>query len=236
MSRNPVRRSEFREVLYDKRRWTLLKGLRLGAIKTMEVLERANLYAIAHGSVARGDVSSKSDVDIFILDPPSSFKIETVLERAGVTVSRRFLIQPTPYYAIKAYLEVNEKQSISFPLVKMHRVEREFYQFGGEATLGLLVGKARVMGVDKRLMLIEPTEDGHFENSIVGRESETAKLLGISRETVLDRVHAMLRRNESGRTGLFVERVVPLGETFEMALKRLAERKPEVRRRLKLHD
>lgn len=236
VSESPAKRSEFREVSYSRRRWTLLKGLRLEAIKIMEILENASLSATTHGSIARGDVSSKSDVDIFIPNPTSSFMVETILERAGISVSRRYLIQATPYYAVKAYLEINEKQSISFPLVKMHRVEREFYGFGGEITLEALNREARVIGVDKRLMLIEPTMDGHSERSIVGREIETAKLLGVSQETVLDRVRAMLRRNELGRTGVFMEKVVPRGETFEMALKRLAERRPEVRRRLKVRD
>ena len=47
-----------------------------------------------------------------------------------------------------------------------------------------------MVGVDKRLMLIEPTEKGHVESSIIGKEEYVAKLLGISAETVLDRVHA----------------------------------------------
>jgi predicted nucleotidyltransferase len=50
--------------------------------------------------------------------------------------------------------------------------------------------------------------------------------LKISLETVLDRVHALLRRDEVGRTGVFLERELAEGETFELALKKLAERKP----------
>jgi len=52
-------------------------------------------------------------------------------------------------------------------------------------------------------------------------------------ETVLDRVHALLRRDEVGRTGVFLERELAEGETFEMALKKLAKENPAVRRRLK---
>ena len=83
-------------------------------------------------------------------------------------------------------------------------------------------------------MLIEPTVKGHIESSIIGREEQTAKLLGLSAETVLDRVHALLRRDEIGRTGLFVERELTPDETFEMVLKKLCETKPEVRRRMKI--
>ena len=61
-----------------------------------------------------------------------------------------------------------------------------------------------------------------------------AKLLSISVETVLDRVHALLRRDKVGRTGVFVERELNSDETFEMVLKQLADENPAVRRRLKL--
>ena len=94
----------------------------------------------------------------------------------------------------------------------------------------------RVAGVDKRLMLIEPTDKGHIESGIVGREEETAKLLGISLETVLDRMHALLRRDKIGRTGVFIKRELAPDETFEQVLKKLAETKPEVRRRLKFSE
>ena len=85
-------------------------------------------------------------------------------------------------------------------------------------------------------MLIVPTEKGHVESSIIGREEEAASLIGTSPEIVLDRVRALLRRDKIGRTGVFVEREVTYEETFEMTLKRLAETKPEVRRRLKFYE
>jgi len=49
----------------------------------------------------------------------------------------------------------------------------------------------------------------------------------------LDRTHALLRRDEVGRTGVFIEKELSSGETFEMALKRLADQNPAVRRRMK---
>jgi predicted nucleotidyltransferase len=72
-----------------------------------------------------------------------------------------------------------------------------------------------------------------MESSIIDREEQTAKILGISAETVLDRVHALLRREEVGRTGVFIKKELATDETFEMALKRLADENPAVRRRLK---
>jgi len=224
------------EIYYDRKHWQHLSRLRSKAFELMEVLERANISVVTHGSVARGDVNASSDIDIFLPAPSSSFSIELVLERAGLRPKRRSLIQATPYYAVKGYIEVDEGQVVSFPLMRMRRVEREFYRYGGEITLEMLRMNKRVVGVDKRLMLIEPTEKGHTESAIVGEEEETARVLHVSTETVLDRVHALLRREKIGRTGVFIERVLPQDETFEGALKKLVESRPEVKRRLRSHD
>jgi hypothetical protein len=233
MTKKPERRLEYREVVYDVERWNLLKGFRQKTIGIIEGLEIFHLEAIVHGSIARGDVNRKSDIDVFIPSQPSSFLVETALEKAGISINRRLIVQATPTYAMKAYIEIDENTSASFPLMKMRKVEREFYKFGGEVTLENLREGVRICGVDKRLMLIEPTKKGHRESTIIGREEQAAKLLGISVETVLDRVHALLRRDEVGRTGVFIEKELSSSETFEMALKRLADHNPAVRRRLK---
>lgn len=115
----------------------------------------------------------------------------------------------------------------------MRRVEREFYKFGGEINFNQLRAATRVAGVDKRLMLIEPTEKGHMESNIVGREELAAKILGVSAETVRDRVRALLKRDEVGRTGVFIKKELASDETFEMVLKKLADENPAVRRRMK---
>jgi predicted nucleotidyltransferase len=60
-----------------------------------------------------------------------------------------------------------------------------------------------------------------------------AKRLGVSAETVLDRVHALLKRDEVGRTGVFIKRELAPDETFEMVMKKLADENPAVRRRMK---
>ena len=236
MAKKPVRHAERLEVHYDKQRWHQLKTLRFQAAGIMEVLEGANIVTITHGSIARGDVTAKSDIDVFLPNPPSSFMIEATLENAGLPISRRLIVQATPFYAVKGYIEIDRQQTVSFPLAKMRKVERDFYLFGGEITHTMLKENRRVAGVNKRLMLIEPTDRGHVESSIVGREEEVAKLLGAPLETVFDRVHALLRRDDVGRTGVFIEKELAPEETFEMALKRLAETKPEVRRRLRLYE
>jgi predicted nucleotidyltransferase len=233
MAAKPLRRLEFKEVIYSHEHWVLLNRVRAKAMHIMETLENFNIKAITHGSIVRGDVTEKSDVDVFIPEPPSSFLIETALQKASLPISRRLVIQATPAYAMKGYIEIDERTSVSFPLMNMRRIEREFYKFSGEASLEDLKRGLRFPGVDKRLMLVEPLEKGHRESSILGYENHVAKLLGISLETVLDRVHALLRRDDVGRTGVFIERELGEGETFEQVLEKLARENPAVRRRLK---
>jgi hypothetical protein len=233
MAKKPLGHQEYEEVVYTAEHWALLERLREEAIRIMGVLENSHLEAVTHGSIARGDVNRKSDIDIFIPRQVSSFVAETALEKAGINVNRRLVVQATPTYAMKAYLEIDENATVSFPLMKMRRVEREFYRFGGEASVKSLREDLRVPGVDKRLMLIEPNIDGHKESEIIGREDQVAKILDISVETVLDRVHTLLRRDEVGRTGVFIEKELSKDETFELKLKKLADKNPEVRRRLK---
>lgn len=236
LAKKPVLRAERIHVVYDEKRWKLLQKLRRKAAKIMHVLESSSLHCIVHGSIARGDVTAKSDVDIFIPNPPSSFMVETALEKAGIPINRRIIVQATPSYAVKAYIEVEEKVSVSFPLVKLRPLEREFYKFGGEINLQMLKENRRVPGVDKRLMLIEPTEDGHVESSVIGREEHVAKLLKLSTDIVLDRVHALTRRDKVGRTGVFLERELAPEENFEAVLKRLADKNPAIRRRIRFSE
>src|SRR4030065_1114884 len=174
MAAKPEKQSEFKEVTYSPAHWNLLKEYREKGTKMLVALESSHIQAIVHGSIARGDVTPKSDVDVFIPEPPSSFLVETALEKAGLTFNSRYVVQATPNYAMKAHIEIDEKTTVSFPLMCMRKVEREFYRFGGEMSLSRLEQNLRVAGVDKRLMLIEPTPNGVIETSIMGSEEQTA--------------------------------------------------------------
>ena len=189
---------------------------------------------MVHGSLVRGDAKKTSDIDIVIMEPPSSFIVETAIERAHLPIKSRFLVQATPNYAMKAHIEISMNTSISFPLMHMRKVEREFYTFGGKLNLNQLKEGIRIAGVDKRLMLIEPLPKGHTERSIVGYEKSVAKQLGISTETILDRTHTLKKRDKIGRTGVFIKKELNFDETFEMILKRLADENPAVRRRMRI--
>src|SRR3990170_2036888 len=231
LATKPTRRVDYKEVIYSSARWKLLEEIREKATRIMTALEGFRLRTLVYGSIARGDVNKNSDIDVFIAEPPSSFLVETALERTQLPVNTRLLVQATPNYAMKAYIEIDAKTSVSFPLMRMRRVEHEFYKFGGEININQLKAGIRMEGVDKRLLLIEPTENGHVESSIIGREESVAKRLGVSAETVLDRVHALLKRDEVGRTGVFIKKQIASDETFEMALKKIADKNPAVRRR-----
>jgi predicted nucleotidyltransferase len=235
MSLKPRRSDAYHEIVYDANHWQTLQDLRGKASLLMSALERFHLPAVVHGSVARGDIKPESDVDVFITGGvQNSFLVETALEQAGLKVNRRFIVQATPAYAMKAHIELgDEVSSVSFPLMDLRRVEREFYLFGGETTLTQLNTGLRIAGIDKRLMLIEPNLKGHTESSIIGKETFAAKTLGISVETVMNRVRALTKRDLVGRTGVFLKKELAPQETFELALKRLSDFNPAVRRRTK---
>ena len=233
MAKKPLPRAERIEVAYDEKHWSLLEILRAEAKTIMEALEERHMFSVVHGSIARGDVTRKSDIDVFVPQILSSFAIETALEKAGFHIASRVLVQATPTYLVKGYVEIGEKRTVSFPLSNMKKTEREFYAFSGEADLGMLRNNLRVLGVDKRLMLIEPTPYGQIESHVVGREEQVASLLKVSVDTVLDRSRALMRRDKVGRTGRFIEKELLPNETFESALKKLTDEKPEVRRRLR---
>ena len=88
-------------------------------------------------------------------------------------------------------------------------------------------------GCTKRLTLIQPTDDGHVESPIVGRESEVARLLSVSSDIVRERIRVLTRRDTIGRTGVFLKLAVPEGASFEEVLKSEAESNPALRRTLR---
>jgi predicted nucleotidyltransferase len=220
------------EVSYGEERWALLRSLRGEASALMRPLVAAHIDCLAYGSLARGDVKSTSDVDIFIPSPPTPELIEAALERAGIRASEREIIQATPGYAAKGYLYTAERRGYSFPLVPLLPAERDFYTFAGSVDLNQLEADARVPGVDKRLMLIEPTPRGHVESSVAGREGEVARLLGVDARIVMERVRTLERRRAVGRTGVYLKHILEPDEGFGEALHRLSLRRPAVRKRL----
>ena len=230
-----ARRIEYQEVVYDEHRWSILRKKRNIAKRIMHALKSMGLYSIIHGSIARGDVDENSDVDVFIPHPVPSYRVELALEMAGFKPYKKFIVQATPHHTPKAYIALDEKelQMVSFPLAKLTPREQEFYKFGGMIDLEGVENNVRVPGVDKRLILIEPTPRGHKESPVIGRESEVARIVGVSIDIVLERVRVLSRRDEIGRTGVFVYYELVDDESFEEALSKLAKENPFLRRVLR---
>jgi predicted nucleotidyltransferase len=211
----------------------LLKKLREEAEEMMALLVRAHIEAIAYGSLARGDVSQSSDIDIFIPKPPSPTFIQAILEREGVRINHRLIVQATPTYAAKAYLNIEEKKGYSFSLVELNQNEIEFYKFAGRVNLSQVQKGERVTGVNKDLQLIEPTSFGHKQSSIQGREGVVAKKLGVDVRIVLERVRTLERRGKVGRTGVFIKRELADHEEVSTVFRELSRTNPAIRRRLR---
>ncbi len=106
---------------------------------------------------------------------------------------------------------------------------------GGAIDIWGVKTKERVPGVNKKLILIIPTDRGHIEREVVGREPEVAKILGVSIDIVTERVHVLTRRDSIGRTGgIYLNEEVPDWMSFEEALKIIADRDPpNVRRKVR---
>lgn len=219
-------------VVYTQRQWKLLRELRDRAIEVMDALEKNGINCIVHGSIARGDVNEKSDIDLFIPYQIPSFKLELIL-KDNFGISGREIIQATSWHLIKGCISLDEKTTVTFPLVRPERNEIEFYYFGGALDLAGLKRDKRTMGVDKRLVLIVPTSKGHRESSILGKEAEVAKILDISLDTVKERIQVLMRRDKVGRTGIYLKRTLGKEEHFEQVLKILADRNADIKRRMK---
>ncbi|MEM3421811.1 MAG: nucleotidyltransferase domain-containing protein [Candidatus Hadarchaeum sp.] len=229
----PVRVADVREIIYDEKRWKILDEKRKRALELMLPLETSGFSPIVHGSVARGDVDKNSDVDVVIPYEVPSFKLELALLKAGLTPTKREIVMATPWQLPKAHLYLEDDRSVTFPLVKPRQTELEFYWFGGAAGIDELRKKIRVLGVDKRLMLIEPTEKGHLESQVIGNESTVAKKLGVSLEIVRERVQVLTRRAELGHTGIFIRRELAPGENFEGVFRELMRKNPDMKIGLK---
>jgi len=222
------------EVIYDAVQWTLLHDLWGKAVKVMDALAARRLSSAVYGSVARGDVNKKSDVDVIIPDVASSHAVELALQLGGFQLYSRRIAQATPGHTPKAhiFLDAVEETCVTFPLASLRALEREFYRFGGFQQVDGVKAGQRVPGCDKRLMLIQPTPMGHVETPIVGREREVARIVGVSVAIVGERIRVLTRREQVGRTGIVLSRELEEDEVFEEALKQVADVNPIVRRRL----
>ncbi len=221
----PSRTSDKVLVTYPTSHWTRLDSLRDRAVHVINALTGWSQTALTHGSVARGDVDDKSDVDVLIPSNVNTQIVEAALENAGFTIFSREIAQATPSHSPKAHIQLDVEQttSVTVPLTP----------FRSKVALPELKDKIRSPGCTKRLVLIEPTPEGHFESPVVGRESEVARLLGVSVAIVMERVRVLTRRDTVGRTGMYLRIPVRDGESFDEVLQTRVDSDPALRRTLR---
>ena len=231
----PSRSSDKVSVTYSTSQWARLESLRDRAVKVINALAGWSQTALTHGSVARGDVDDKSDVDVLIPFSINTQLVEAALENAGFTIFSKEIAQATPSHSPKAHLQLDPEQttSVTVPLTPFRSLELEFYAFGGKITLPELRANIRTPGSTKTLILIEPTPEGHYESPVIGRESEVAKLIGVSVAIVKERVRVLTRRDTIGRTGMYLRIPVQDGESFEEVLQTRIDSDPALRRTLR---
>ncbi|MHA1263670.1 MAG: nucleotidyltransferase domain-containing protein [Candidatus Helarchaeota archaeon] len=223
------------EVEYNQEHWLHFKELRNITYQVMQALRKFS--PIVHGSVARGDITVKSDIDIIISYQVKEFQVNYGMESIGYKPIERWIVQATPLSALKGVIIYSStpELSITLPLIPFYPREQEFYTFGGALTYKDLSEDRlkRVPGVTKQLLFIEPTEKGHKAYRInLENASQFAKLLSIKVDTIYERIRVLERRDEKGRTGIFKKRLLKPEESFGGVLKELSESDPATRRRI----
>ena len=227
MPREKIHQNKEREFhQYSQTELSILGRLRSRAEIILDKMIRSNIHGIIHGSVARGDVSSTSDVDIHIPYLLPSFRLDIIEDYQNST---KHILMGTPNSTIKGLIEIRPQISITFPLTKTKEREEEFYKFSGRISLNELRVNKRVPGVTKQLVLIEPMKEGYWVSSVLTNKSRSLRVLQISQRILDERIRVLNRRNEIGRTGLYLDYILSPEENFEQALHKLESRNPVVR-------
>ena len=232
MTKRPEVLHDSREVSYEESQWNTLRRLRKRTLEVMSQIETTGAKPYVHGSVARGDVTSSSDIDIIIPQVVSSYRVELALG----TPLHRELVQATPSMVLKGHIHLEGDVVVSFPMFKLMSREEEFYKWGGRLDSAALESETRVPGVDKRLILIEPTPDGHIESGVIGQEYSVVKKLDVSIDIARERVRVLTRRDTVGRTGVYQTHPLKDSESFEEVTKRLQDSDPALRRTLERRE
>ncbi|MFX0084917.1 MAG: nucleotidyltransferase domain-containing protein [Candidatus Hodarchaeota archaeon] len=212
---------------YTEEEKQILSELRERALEILHTLENNSIHAFVHGSIARGDISQTSDIDIYIPIKVPSYQIDLVDEFAKAD---RQIIMGTPNSVIKAVLTKHDGVSISFPLSQPKERESEFYKFSGLLYLEDLLQERRIAGVNKKLLLIEPEGEGYWKSSVHANRKRTIEILGLSQRIIDERIRVLERRDIIGRTGMFLDYNLHPNENFDQALKKISDRNVIVRR------
>ena len=221
---------------FDEEWRLLINHLRNRAVEVLECLKRAGLNgAGAFGSVARGDVTKKSDVDIHVPYHVSSYQVEAfLLEKFSFL--KKEIVQASPNYIPKGIWYLDNGTSVSIPLLPPNQRELEFYKMAGFVTMEDIKKDLFVLGVDKQLTLIEPdpqvSPKGYWKSSILPNLHVVARKLGVSLYILEERSRVLQLRDQRGRTGVFLREIVDPRMNFEQYFNILLKKKPALRRLL----
>ncbi len=227
-----ILRDHFDSVTYSENHLKLLQQKRERSKTLLEMFVKEGLNPFIYGSIARGDIHNDSDIDMVLIQSIAPYQIEIILEKNGFKNYFREIIMATPADTLKLYIYLNELESITIPLSKFNKKSSEFYDFGGKINLNQILNSIRVPGINKRLVFIQPTSDGHEEYSIIGNENLAAKQLSVGINLINERKRVLLRREKFGKTGVFLKRSIGVGETTELVLKKLSNKNTIVRKKL----
>ena len=226
-------KTDEQEIVYTQEHWDLIEAKMLKALEVTKPLFDNGIPYCVYGSIARGDVKPSSDFDILIKGNLTSFQVSLALETSGAHIIDKEIIQATPGDAVKGYFYLPDDVSITLFLTSARDISYEFYDFAGNVDHDEIINRTRKPGINKNLIVIIPTEKGHREVSVLGNEGYAGEVLGISQQIIESRKRVLTRRDKIGRTGVFLKEFVDSDETMEGALKRIADKNPAVRRRLR---
>jgi len=130
MGRVKINRTGGGLVKYSPEHWELLDNLRKHALKVTSVFAHHGIDSLTYGSVARGDITPKSDIDIILLTQIPSYRVELFLDETNLTLYHKKLIQATPNDIIKAHFELEGDICITSLLTDFTSSPFEFYRFG----------------------------------------------------------------------------------------------------------
>jgi predicted nucleotidyltransferase len=232
MKKTKILRDHFNIVRFSENHLKLLHEKREQTKFLLEIFVKEGLNPFAYGSIARGDVHKDSDVDIVIVQNIAPFQVEIILDKNGFNHYFREIIMATPTDSLKLYLYLNELESITIPISKFDKRAKEFFNFGGKINLEQLKGNIRVPGIDKRLVLIQPTPEGYEEYSVIGNEHLAAKQLKVKIDLINERKRVLLKREKFGKTGVFLKRPIGIHESTEDVVKLLMKKNSIVRKKL----
>lgn len=226
--------SNFISYHYSSDHWALLAKMRQQALVITSLFHSQGFECLTYGSIARGDISPTSDIDIVLRDRIPSYRIEFLMENAGIPFLGKYLVQSTPNDVIKTVYDLEYDIHLVLLMTDFTSLAFEFYFFGGALTHNELQQNLRKPGVNKALYLIEPIDSGHIESPLVDRQNEAPKILGVSRQMVQQRIRVLNRREKIGRTGVFLHHELLREESPETVLHELAKQNRLIRKRLQL--